>query len=319
MIKDSTFIPAKYAANPHIQSMWPTFIMRRQADLKTRRERLELTDGDFLDLEWYGNQTGPIIILLHGVTGNMTSPYIKYLMPELAAYGWQPVMMYYRGYSGEHNRLNIGTHAGQTDDLATLIKLLKQRHPNTALAALGFSQGGNMLLKYLGEYQNKALLNCALAVSPPFQLRSIANRIRHGISKFYQWYLLRELREFYRTKFQYRPAPFDLKNIDRYHSFWQFDDKITAPLNGFKGAVDYYRQASCGNYLASITTPTLIIHAKDDTFMSADIIPTAKALSNTTILELSAHGGHLGFVSGTLFKPHFWLADRIPDFLQNYL
>ena len=319
MIQDSAFIPAKFATNPHIQSMWPTFIMRRHADLETRRERLELADGDFLDLEWYGEPTNPIIILLHGATGDLGSPYIKYLMPTLVAHQWQPVMMYYRGYSGEHNRLNVGTHAGQTDDFATVITTLKQRYPTQSLAAIGFSQGGNMLLKYLGEYQNKAILDCAIAVSPPFQLRSIANRIRHGFSKLYQWHLLRELREFYKIKFQYRPAPFDIKNIDSYKSFWQFDDKVTAPLNGFKGAVDYYRQASCSHYLPTIKTPTLILHAKDDTFMSPDIIPTAKDLSETTILELSAHGGHLGFVSGTILKPHFWLTTRIPEFLQNYL
>jgi len=240
-------------------------------------------------------------------------------MPKLTARGWRPVMMYYRGYSGEHNRLDIGTHAGKTDDFSALITMLKQRHANKPIAAIGFSQGANMLLKYLGEYRSKATLSCAVAVSPPFQLRSIANRIRHGVSRFYQWYLLRELRAFYKTKFQYRPAPFDIEDIDSYTSFWQFDDKVTAPINGFKGAVDYYRQASCGNYLSGIAIPTLILHAKDDTFMLPNIIPTEKDLSNTTTLELSMHGGHLGFVGGTIFKPDFWLAERIPDFLQNNL
>ncbi len=319
MKKESTFVPAKYIANPHLQSMWPTFIMRRHPTLQTQRERFELSDGDFIDLEWYGKQTDPIIILLHGVTGNINSPYIKYLMPSLAQCGWRSVMMYYRGYSGEHNRLDIITHAGKTDDLAVLIKTFKQRYPNTPIAAIGFSQGANMLLKYLGEKQHNTLLNCAVAVSPPFQLRSIANRIRHGISRFYQWYLLRDIRKFYKQKFQYRPAPFAIEAIDSYRSFWQFDDKVTAPLNGFKSAVDYYRQASCGQYLPSITIPTLILHAKDDPLMLPGIIPENNQLSKNTILELSTHGGHLGFVDGTIFKPHFWLTERIPQFLTNYL
>ena len=319
MKKESTFIPAKYAASSHIQTMWPTFIMRRHPSLKTKRERFELDDGDFIDLEWYGQQTGPIVILLHGVTGNINSPYIKYLMPIFAQHGWRSVMMYYRGYSGEHNRLDIITHAGKTDDLAALIKMLKKRYLETPISVIGFSQGANMLLKYLGEKQVNSGLNCAVAVSPPFQLRTIANRIRHGISRFYQWYLLRDIRAFYKKKFQYRPAPFAIESINSYRSFWQFDDKVTAPLNGFASAVDYYRQASCGQYLNAITTPTLLLHAKDDPFMLPNIIPSEEQLSKSTTLELSNHGGHLGFVSGTIFKPRFWLAERIPKFLENYL
>ena len=207
---------------------------------------------------------------------------------------------------------------GKTDDFSILIDTLKQWEPNTPIAAIGFSQGANMLLKYLGEHEDTRL-TCAIAVSPPFQLRVIANQIRRGISKFYQWYLLRSLRAFYRAKFAYRQAPFDLKLLDQCYSFWQFDDEITAKVSGFENAIDYYRQASCINYLKNITVPTLIIHSKDDTIMTPDIIPDPEQLSSSTILELSDHGGHLGFVSGTIFKPKFWLTERIPCYLQHYL
>lgn len=321
MITTSDFKPARLVRNPHWQSMWPTFIMRNKPALEVTRERVELSDGDFVDIDWCSDDyEKPLVILLHGVTGNINSPYIKYLVPTLIKHDWCPVMMYYRGYSGDHNRLDIMTHAGKTDDFAFLVDTLKTRFPNRQIAALGFSQGANMLLKYLGEQGANTPLDCAVAVSPPFQLRSISNRIRHGISRFYQWYLLRELRAFYRSKFQYRPAKnINIKQLDHCDSFWQFDDYVTAPINGFRSATDYYRQASCAKFLPQITIPTLIIHAKDDTIMSPDIIPTEDEISPSTTLELSDNGGHLGFVEGSLFKPKFWLNERIPEFLQHYL
>lgn len=320
MIKISDFNPGKFIRNPHWQSMWPTFIMRSKPALNVKRERIELEDSDFIDLDWCSdNRDGPIIILLHGVTGNVNSPYLKYLVPKLIEHNWCPVIMYYRGYSGDHNRLDIMSHAGKTDDFAYIVQALQARYTKRHIAALGFSQGANMLLKYLGEQGSNTPLNCAVAVSPPFQLRSISNRIRHGISRFYQWYLLRELKAFYLEKFQYRLSAIDIENIKQCDSFWQFDDTVTAPINGFRSAVDYYRQASCAKYLPRITIPTLIIHAKDDTIMTPDIIPNEHEISTSTTLELSEHGGHVGFVSGSLFKPKFWLNQRIPEFLQDYL
>ena len=322
MIVTSDFVPAKYMTNPHVQSAWPTLLMRKKTSVKTKRERVDLPDGDFMDLEWHDAGVppcAPIVILLHGITGDINAPYIKYIMPTLAKQGWRSVMMYYRGYSGEHNRANVMTHAGKTDDFAELVKLLHAREPETIIAAVGFSQGGNMLLKYLGEVKGETALKCAVAVSPPFQLRSISNRIRRGMSRFYQWYLLTQLREFYRRKFRYRPAPFDLNRVSELTSFWQFDDNVTAPVHGFRNAVDYYRQASCERFLPTIEIPTLIIHAKDDPIMTPDIIPTENKISKSTTLELSENGGHLGFVSGTWRHPIFWLNQRIPEFLAEYL
>lgn len=320
MIKTSNFNPGKFIRNPHWQSMWPTFITWSKPELTVNRQRIELDDGDFIDLDWCSeNREAPIIILLHGVTGSINSPYFKYLIPILVENNWCPVIMYYRGYSGDHNRLNIMTHAGKTDDFAYIVQSLQTRFPTHHIAAIGFSQGANMLLKYLGEQGNKTPLSCAIAVSPPFQLRSISNRIRHGISRFYQWYLLRELKTFYLKKFQYRPSNINIEKLTQCDSFWQFDDVVTAPINGFPSAVDYYRYASCARYLPQISIPTLIIHAKDDTIMTPDIIPEEDEISPSTTLELSEHGGHLGFVAGSLFKPQFWLNDRIPEFLQDYL
>lgn len=319
MIINSDYKPEKYITNPHWQSMWPTFLMRRKSPVNFCRERIELSDGDFIDLAWCSNnKQHPIIILLHGITGNINSPYIKYLVPELCHQQWRPVMMYYRGYSGDHNRTDVMTHAGKTDDFAEIVEILQQRYPERPIAAIGFSQGANMLLKYLGE-QPQTPLKCAIAISPPFKLRNISNTVRHGMARFYQWYLLKQLKTFYRQKFQYRRSKVDLATLNSCNSFWQFDDKVTAPINGFRSATDYYQKASCINFLKHIQTPTLIIHAVDDPIMTPDVIPKEHELSPTTTLELSTYGGHLGFVTGTLFKPQFWLNQRLPSFLQQYL
>lgn len=319
MINKSKFKVKKFLSNAHFQSMWPTFIMKNKPSLNTRRERLELPDGDFIDLEWYGPETGPIIVMLHGVTGELNSPYVKYAMPRFAEFSWRSVLMYYRGFSGEDNRTTTTTHAGHTEDLQYLLDTLQQREPDTLLAAAGYSMGANILLKYLGEHGKNTPLKTAVAVSPPFQLRSIANRIRHGAGRFYQWYILKNLREFYQRKYRYRKAPFDIKAIHTYNSFWTFDDRVTVPVNGFKGAVDYYRQASCMKYLINVSTPTLIIHAIDDSFMNPDVIPAEKDLSPDITLELSTNGGHLGFVNGSLFHPEFWLNQRIPEYFAKFL
>lgn len=319
MITKSEFKPTGWIANPHLQTMLPTLIMDRKPPLSTRHEEIELSDGDNLELEWYGPDTGPIIVMIHGVTGDIDSAYIKYGMPEFAQHGWRSVMIYYRGYGMRHNRTTSVTHAGHTDDLSEVLNVLHQREPSTPIVAIGYSQGANMLLKYLGEVGKNTPLTCAVAVSPPFQLRAISNCIRYGVKRFYQWYLLRQLRHFFREKFQYRPAPFDIEKLNQYKSFWHFDDNVTAPVSGFKGAVDYYKQASCLNYLSGITIPTLIIHAKDDSIMTPDIIPTASQISNSTTLELSEKGGHLGFIYGSLFNCKFWLNERIPSYLTSFL
>jgi predicted alpha/beta-fold hydrolase len=323
MIIDSRFIPARFCGNTHWQTMWPTFLTRRKKAPFTYRERLYLQDGDFIDLEWHAEnfteKNTPIILLFHGVTGNLSAPYIKYMMPVLAKQGYRSVMMYYRGYSGEHNRLNSVSHAGQTDDIGVIINELYQREPNTVLVAIGFSQGANMLLKYLGEVSNHSPLRCAVAVSPPFELRSMSSRIRRGMGSFYQWFLLRQIKAFYRQKFEYRRSFFEPKSIESIQSFWELDDRITAPLHGFKSAIDYYRKSSCIHFLKTIGVHTLIIHAMDDPIMTEEIIPKEHQLSPVVTLELSKKGGHLGFVEGSIFRPRFFLAKRIPDYIRAQL
>lgn len=318
MIQESEFVPAKGLKNPHLQSLFPTFA-RRRLQIERQRELLELPDGDFLDIDHIGKGEDLTIIILYGMAGSANSPYVKGLMQAIIKRGWRGVLMYYRGCSGQPNRLPQTYHLGQTNDLTLLFNYLHNTCPKTRLAAVGYSMGGNLLLKWLGENPQQSLIQAAVAVSAPYDLRAASAAIRQGKGRFYQWLLLRDLRRYVNNKYQYPNATISLKSIAEVKSFWSLDEKVTAPMNGFRNAVDYYHRSSCGPWIKYITTPTLIIHAKDDPMIPAATIPPNNAFTQTVTLELSEYGGHVGFVGGSLHKPDFWLDKRIPEFLKEQL
>jgi uncharacterized protein len=312
MVTEADFRPAPWLPGPHAQTLWASLVRRPCPAL--RRERLELPDGDFLDLDWTADRDGPLVLLLHGLEGSSDSGYARGLLAALTARGWRGVVLHFRGCSGEPNRLARSYCAGCTEDLDHVIERLHRREPDTLLAAVGYSLGGNMLLKWLGERGGSAPLRAAVAVSVPFLLECAARRMTEGFSRLYQWHLLRACKASYRTKFAARAdAPLPLEQLDRLRDFFQFDDRITAPLHGYAGVEDYYRRASCRSYLRGIYTPTLILHALDDPFMSPDAVPKESELGPGVTLELSPRGGHVGFVE----RGGFWLERRIPAFLET--
>ena len=228
--------------------------------------------------------------------------------------------MHFRGCSGEHNLKDRSYHSGETGDLRFLVKTLRERHPEATLVAVGYSLGGNALLKYLGEYKDDSQLKAAVTVSVPYLLSNSAAKLEKGFSRIYQRHLLNRLVNKTLSKFQDRQAPVDIANINKLNTFKSFDHHITAPIHGFKSSDDYYEQSSSRQYLDKITTPTLLIHSRDDPFMSVNAIPRQDDLSESVTLELSNHGGHVGFVSGnTPWNAIYWLEERIPEFLSTYL
>lgn len=311
------FKPAWWLRNSHLQTIWPVLCRKRQ-DVPLEKERMELPDGDFVDLNWLGkNETGPLVFILHGFEGSIESHYAKNMMHALHAQGWRCVFMHFRGCSGEPNRLPRSYHSGDTKDAEFVVNVLQGREPNTPISAIGYSLGGNVLLKWLGETGKNNPLKAAIAISVPFELDKAAARIQHGFSRFYQWYFLKCLRHRLTYKFQFVPTPIDPSNL-LVNDIRLFDDLYTAPLHGFSGVDDYYSQSSCRQYLRGISIPTLILHAKDDPFMSEDVIPTSQELSSSVTLEVTETGGHVGFVTGKLpWRPQYWLEQRIPLFLRD--
>ena len=208
-------------------------------------------------------------------------------------------------------------HAGDTKDLDGFIDLLNQREPHTKKAIVGISLGGNVLLKWLGEKGAKAGINKAIAVSVPFDLENLVNKLNQGFSKIYQKHLIQKLRLLYAKK-RHQALPFRIQDLEHLKTFWEFDEITTAPLHGFSSAKAYYQASSCLPYLKAIQVPTLIIHALDDPFMTPHCLPTESQLSPHVILELSKKGGHVGFISrDNQHQPSFWLGIRIPEFLKD--
>ena len=323
MIKMSPFKPAWWLKSAHGQTILPT-LLRRDISMELRHERLDLADGDFVDLVWADKKLStkaPLVILLHGLGGSIQSAYVKGLMQQFNLWGWRSVLMHFRGCSGEPNRLDRAYHSGETGDLDYLVNQLEKREPDTLKAAVGISLGGGVVLKWLGEMEKRSAVSCAVAVSVPLDLKIAANHMTRGFSQLYQAYMIKQLHRAIKRKFYQRNAPpIDIARLGEWRCFLTFDDKVTAPLHGFNHVHEYYKKASAEQYLIAIKTPTLIIHAKDDPFMTPEVLPFKDELSDKTILEVSEKGGHVGFITGSIpGYPEYWLEQRIPQFLSQYL
>ncbi len=317
MIRNADFKPHPWLRGPHLQTLWAA-LLRRRSRPNVSRERLELEDGDFLDLSWMPVSPGPVVLVLHGLEGSLRSPYAANLLTTLHARGYHPVLMHFRGCSGEPNRLPRRYHFGDTGDLDLVRRHIRTRFADKPLAMVGFSLGGNVLLKWLGETGNATDVAGAVAVSVPFNLHDAADRLNIGLSQIYQYHLLRKLKASVRSKQTLLTPHVDIKKVLRSRSFWEFDDWLTAPLHGFRDVDDYYTRATSLPYLQKIETPTLVLHARDDPFMLPQNVPDETALSKSTLLELSDAGGHVGFVS-TLANgtPNYWLQERILRYLDT--
>lgn len=329
ILNHSTFKPAWWLKNTHLQTVYPTFCRRVTLTYPVTRERLTTPDQDFIDIDWCGMGTGPIVLLLHGLAGSSRSPYIQGLQEIISKRGWRSVTLNFRGCSGEYNNTARCYHSGETSDAQFLYDVLRQREPNTPIAVIGFSLGGNVLLKWLGEQGNKLTFFAAVAVSVPLLLASCATKLENGLSQFYNRQLLNELKDYVRQKqthlqhlkqFEEADKLARLGDLRGIQSFWQYDDQVVAKLYGFNGVQDYYQQASSRQYLKFITVPTLIIQAIDDPFMTPEVLPNANELSHVVDLEITSGGGHVGFIAGNKpWRPVFWLDRRIVDYLGQQL
>jgi len=329
MLIKTTFKPAWWLNNAHLQTLYPALMRKTPVSPGLRRERLITPDNDFIDIDWCGEANRPLVILLHGLTGSSQSGYIKGLQLALLAEGFRCVTLNFRGCSGEYNHSARCYHSGETEDINFLYQTLRQREPDTPFAAVGFSLGGNVLLKWLGEQGSQLSLFAAVAVSVPLVLSACATKLDNGFSKIYRGNLLRELKQYIQAKQKYleeigRHKEADkieqLGDLSRIKSFWQYDDLVVARLHGFNNVQDYYQRSSSRQFLKSIVVTTLLIQALDDPFMTEAALPELAELSSCVHLEITQGGGHVGFIAGeNPCKPHYWLERRIPKFLQQQL
>lgn len=314
------FRPASWLRGAHRQTLF-AYLAHPRPRLAWRHERLELPDGDFVDLAHLGGGDGPVVCIFHGLEGGLTSHYVGGLARNLVATGLRVTFMHFRGCSGEPNRLPRAYHSGDTGDMEFLFATLRQRAPDIPLAAVGFSLGGNALLKHLGERGAHTPLAAAVAVSVPFDLDACAECINKGFARVYQARLVRRMQRSTRARRERLGSlPIDIGTMERARSFRAFDDCVTAPLHGFADAADYYARASSGPWLRRIRTPVRIIQARDDPFVGPGPVPGPDDVSATVELDVSDHGGHVGFVASRgAGRPDWWLDRRIPAWLGHAL
>ena len=305
------FEPATGFAGPHAQTLVAR-VRRSPRGPELRRERLATPDGDFVDLDWGPDPApdAPIVLILHGLEGSARRRYVRSVARELLRLGVRPVGLNFRGCSGEPNRALRFYHSGETTDPSFVLATIRGREPGRRVGALGFSLGGNVLLKLLGERDDGGvgLVEAAVAMSVPYDLSAgCALLERSAMGQLYAAYFLRSLRRKVRAKEEALRGSIDVLAAVGARTIRAFDDALTAPLAGFADAAESYRLCSSQRFLPTIRTPTLLLHAEDDPFLPRDRIPTEAASANPRItLSLHPRGGHVGFLGGSLARPRFW-------------
>ena len=317
------FRPAWWCRSAHLQTIWAG-VLRPSPRVPLSRARWELPDGDFLDVDELTADAGaPRVIVLHGLEGSSRSPQILGLLHEAHRLGWGGVAVNFRGCSGAPNRLRRSYHGGETGDLAWVIARVRAQHPSSPIVCVGFSLGGNVLLKYLGE-QGDALpeqVRAAVAVSAPFDLARSAHALEHGFSRVYGHRLVASLKRKTLQKLARYPDLVEANTLRKVRTLAEFDNLVTAPVHGFRDAEDYWAKSSSAGYLSRIRRPTLLINARDDPFLPAEAL-SVRAVSENSFLsaEFPASGGHLGFLEGRWpGAPIAWAELRAVEFLAQHV
>jgi predicted alpha/beta-fold hydrolase len=332
-VMPEAFRAAWWLPGPHAQTLGARLLRSRSGEDRLRRERVELADGDFLDLDIAdGDPVAPLVVVLHGLEGSARSTYVLQLYRALATQRLQVVGLNFRACSGELNRLPRMYHSGDTGDLAFVLRLLAGRFPGRPIGAVGFSLGGNVLLKYLGEERTPPAvarqaaarpepdIRAAVAISVPFDLAAGAQRLEQGFSRVYRRYLVGMLKRKTIAKAALLDGLVSVERVRRARTFVEFDNAATGPLHGFADACDYYARSSCAQFVARITVPTLLIHAEDDPFLPAAAIPREAIAGNPALeAEITSRGGHVGFIAGPPWAPVFWAEHRAATFLARQL
>lgn len=320
-----TYTPAWWVPGAHLQTVWGK-LFRRPLRVPLRTEHWTTPDDDLIEIRRLdaGESAGslaPRLLLLHGLEGTIRSHYLQGTLSLARARGWAADVLLFRGCGHAINRQRRLYHSGETSDVGFVVDQLVRENPERPLVLAGFSLGGNVLLKWLGERGTllPEQVRAAAVVSVPFDLERGARHIEHGLSRVYTTLFLRTLKRKARTKLEQFPGAFDADALDRASSLYDFDNAVTAPLHGFADAHDYYRRSSSLQFLEAVRVPTLLLSARNDPFLPTEVIDRVQLeASNNKFLELEiwSRGGHVGFISGsTPFDTHYYAEERVMEFL----
>ena len=312
--------PTFWLLGGHLQTLYPYFFAPRPK-LAYRRERWELPDGDFLDLDWMDNAAEqPLLVVFHGLEGDSRGYYVLALMQQAQLLGWRGVAVNFRGCSGEPNRLPRAYFAGDSAEIGYVLTRLRQQFPHDTMFSVGFSLGANALLLWLGEQGERALaiIQAAAGISAPLDLTAAGNALDRGLNRWiYTRHFLKTLKRTALQKLKRFPGIYDADKVRVATTLREFDDVVTAPLHGYAGTDDYWHRASSLPGLARISVPTLVLNARNDPFVPGSSLPARYQVSAAVTLDFPDYGGHVGFPSGLRGANGNWLSKRITDYLQN--
>jgi len=298
----------------HFETIIPS-LFRTVKNVSYKRVRWDTPDGDFLDADLIRNGNSKVVIISHGLEGDSYRPYVKGMAKYLSNNGFDIVAWNFRGCSGELNRKKRFYHSGATDDLEVIVnQTVLLGYDDIYL--VGFSLGGNVTLKFLGEERRPGSIKKAVAFSVPLHLHSSCLGLIEGFNKVYADRFVRNLQKKLLRKAELMPGTYDLGALDRVESLIDFDEYFTAPIHGFKGAVDYYESCSALYFLESIDRPTLIVNALNDSFLSERCYPRSTAEQSKNIhLLVTDKGGHVGF-GGYFFSGTYWSEIKALEFFN---
>lgn len=309
--------PPKLYFSPHIETILPA-LLRRVKFTPYKRERISTPDDDFLDLDWVQTKRERLVIISHGLEGNSNKPYVRGMGKAFYQNNYDILAWNYRGCSGEINKQLRFYHSGATDDLDLVVQhAISKGYKHIDM--VGFSLGGNMTLKFLGEKKNKIYpeIKKAVAISVPLNLHSSCIKISEPDNIIYSKRFLINLKKKVIQKAKVMPDKIQSNGIGKIKTLMAFDDAYTAPIHGFKNAIDYYKKCSSIYFLKDIKTPTLIINALNDPFLAADCYPIEELYGHEYVtLETPTYGGHVGFTAFNKEKM-FWSELRSLAFLSK--
>ncbi|CAA0244477.1 alpha/beta fold hydrolase [Tenacibaculum maritimum] len=315
----SDFIPKIPFKNGYFNTIYRPLFMKDTCQYN--RKRITTWDADFIDLDFSLVGGNTLALLIHGLEGNSSSKYIASTSNQLNAIGIDTVCFNLRGCSGEDNLL-LGTyHSGKTEDVDFVVQHLVNNYAYESLVIIGFSLGGNLTLKYMGEFANTqpSKIKGAIAVSVPVDITTAEKEMDMLKNKLYIEIFFKTMKNKILEKAHKFPEyQLNKEKLFKATRFKHLEHLYTVPVFGFKSPEDYWKKASAKPYLSKITKPTLLINAKDDTFLSKECYPYQEAKNSSYFhLMVTKYGGHVGFMSSFIPKENIWLEKEIINFIKE--
>ncbi len=313
------YSPPPLMKNGHIQTIFPS-LFRKISTVSYTRERIFTPDNDFLDLDWSHAGSRCLTIVSHGLEGDSGRSYVKGMVRALNLFGWDCLAWNFRGCSGHVNRRLKSYHSGSFDDLATVIEHAGATGKYDEIALMGFSIGGNITLLYLGKNSERVnpLVVSAVVLSVPCDLADGAVALAKPANRLYMKRFLRLLHRKVKDKIAIMPDRIDDHDYDNLRTFKDFDNRYTAPINGFKDAEEYWQTCSSKPWIKAIKIPTLMISAVNDPFLSPSCFPEKETTANRNVfLETPESGGHAGFIQFN-HNGLYWSEKRTASFFNRF-